>query len=134
MATPQVTRIGNGVYRVEVDGRAEIVHVAVAAGQHWVHWNGLVFESPFSEPESRTRSRRAHDGPQSLTAPLPATVRKVLVEPGAPVQGGETVLVLEAMKMELPIRSSGPGTVRSVHCREGDLVQPGVVLVEISAS
>jgi len=38
--------------------------------------------------------------------------------------------VLEAMKMELPIRAPHDGTIAAVHCREGELVQPGTVLVE----
>jgi biotin carboxyl carrier protein len=40
-------------------------------------------------------------------------------------------VILEAMKMELPIRADTDGTVASVSCKPGDLVQPGVPLVEI---
>jgi pyruvate carboxylase subunit B len=62
---------------------------------------------------------------------MPATVRRINVEPGATVKKGDTLLVLEAMKMELPVRAPVDGTVTSVSCREGDLVQAGVVLVEL---
>ena len=41
------------------------------------------------------------------------------------------MLILEAMKMELPVRSNVAGRVRAVNCREGELVQPGVVLVDV---
>jgi 3-methylcrotonyl-CoA carboxylase alpha subunit len=41
------------------------------------------------------------------------------------------LIVLEAMKMELPIRTAAEGVVRAVSCREGELVQPGTVLVEL---
>ena len=68
---------------------------------------------------------------QSLTAPMPATVIAVLVAPGARVAKGETVILLEAMKMELPIRALGDGTVKAVHCRAGDLVQADQELVEL---
>ena len=44
---------------------------------------------------------------------------------------GDVVVLLEAMKMELPIRADTDGTVASVSCKPGDLVQPGVPLVEI---
>jgi biotin carboxyl carrier protein len=47
------------------------------------------------------------------------------------VKKGDTLLVLEAMKMELPVRAPGDGTVTAVSCREGELVQAGVVLVEL---
>jgi 3-methylcrotonyl-CoA carboxylase alpha subunit len=41
------------------------------------------------------------------------------------------LIVLEAMKMELPIRATSDGRVTAIHCREGDLVQPGVTLIEV---
>jgi 3-methylcrotonyl-CoA carboxylase alpha subunit len=62
---------------------------------------------------------------------MPATVIKVLVAPGSVVKKGDTVIVLEAMKMELPIRAPGDATVTAVHCREGELVQPDTVLIEL---
>jgi biotin carboxyl carrier protein len=62
---------------------------------------------------------------------MPATVVKVLVEPGARVVKGDTLLVLEAMKMELPVRAPRDGVVKSVACRQGELVQPGVNLLEL---
>ena len=54
-AEPVVTRIGPGAYRVEIDGRAEIVHVAGTPGHRWVHWRGRVFERPFADEAPSTR-------------------------------------------------------------------------------
>jgi biotin carboxyl carrier protein len=48
------------------------------------------------------------------------------------VKSGDTVIILEAMKMELPVRTSRDGIVTAVHCREGELVQPDTVLMEIA--
>ena len=62
---------------------------------------------------------------------MPATVRRIDVRAGDVVQKGQTLILLEAMKMELPVRAAGDGTVTSVNCREGDLVQPGTILVEL---
>ena len=78
-------------------------------------------------PSSRRRTGGAAD---ALTAPMPATIIKICVKPGDEVRKGDTVLVLEAMKMELPIRAAGDGTVSSVCCREGELVQADAVLIE----
>jgi acetyl/propionyl-CoA carboxylase alpha subunit len=47
------------------------------------------------------------------------------------VKKGETVVLLEAMKMELPIRSLSDGTIAAVRCREGELVTAGQVLIEM---
>lgn len=135
---PQILRIADQEFRVEV--RDEHVKVddapvepaprawAVAAGDvRWVFVDGEVYE--FEVQRAGRRSGSAHHG--SLTAPMPATVRKIVVAEGARVQKGDTLLVLEAMKMELPVRAPSDGLVKSISCREGELVQPGVPLVEM---
>ena len=125
-------RIGPGIYHVEYEGRSEIVYVAGRPGDRWAFWNGRVYRSGIEEqaPHGPQPTRRAV--PLSLTAPMPATVLKVLVAPGLQVRKGDTVIILEAMKMELPVRTSREGIVTAVHCREGELVQPDTVLVEIA--
>jgi len=67
----------------------------------------------------------------TLTAPMPGTVIKVLVEAGARVAARQPLLVLEAMKMETPLVSPYDATVRAVHVSEGDRVAGGAVLVEL---
>jgi biotin carboxyl carrier protein len=62
---------------------------------------------------------------------MPATVRRIAVAAGDTVRRGDTLIVLEAMKMELPIRATSDGVIESVSCREGELVQPGVPLIDI---
>jgi biotin carboxyl carrier protein len=47
------------------------------------------------------------------------------------VRRGDVLMVLEAMKMELPVRAPADGTVARVNCREGELVQPGEALAEL---
>jgi biotin carboxyl carrier protein len=131
-SNPHVTRVGAGVYRVEQDGRGEVVYVAVSATRRWAFWNGRVFtlDAGTNAPAARPRGQ-AGEARQLIAAPMPATVVKVLVEPGSRVKQGDTVVVLEAMKMELPLRAAGDAVVKAVHCREGDLVQAEVVLVEM---
>jgi acetyl/propionyl-CoA carboxylase alpha subunit len=67
----------------------------------------------------------------SLTAPMPGTVIKVLAAPGDQVGHRQTLLVLEAMKMETPIVSPYEAVVRAVHVTEGDQVAGGALLVEL---
>jgi biotin carboxyl carrier protein len=62
---------------------------------------------------------------------MPATVRKIAGAAGDAVHRGEVLIVLEAMKMELPVRAPADGTIARVNCREGELVQPGQELAEL---
>ena len=101
---------------------------AVAAGDlTWVFHDGRVFVLE-DESAKRARGRHSHG---ALTAPMPATVVTVKVSPGDQVKAGDTLIVLEAMKMELPVRAPGDGRVKAVHCRAGELVQPDVNLIEL---
>jgi biotin carboxyl carrier protein len=63
---------------------------------------------------------------------MPATVITVQVKPGDAVKKGDVVIVLEAMKMELPLRALGDGVVSAVRCRAGELVQADATLVEFT--
>ncbi len=67
----------------------------------------------------------------SVLAPMPGTVIKVAVAPGDQVAARDTLVVLEAMKMETPLVSPYDGTVRAVHVAEGDRVAGGALLVEL---
>jgi biotin carboxyl carrier protein len=96
----------------------------------WVFIDGETFTIEV-EPAERARPRRGAAGNEGLAAPMPATVIKVLVEPGAEVHRGDVLLLLEAMKMELPVRAPRDGRVKALHCRPGELVQPGTALVDL---
>jgi biotin carboxyl carrier protein len=61
---------------------------------------------------------------------MPATVIAVNVVPGQRVTSGDVLIVLEAMKMELPIKAPRDGVVKSVACRPRDLVKHGTALLE----
>ena len=101
-------------------------------GDTWAFWNGQVFRASFAEPsQDRPRAPRAKTT-QSLTAPMPATVINVFVQPGAAVKKGDILVILEAMKMELPIHAPADAIVAAVHCRAGDLVQPETTLIDLA--
>ena len=117
-------------WRVTVGGHTTRLFVARDALGPWVSHQGAVVRPEVVDAETRTRESRHVPG--GLAAPMPATVRAVHVKPGQHVAKGETLVVLEAMKMELPLRAPADGTITSVSCAPGDLVQPGVPLVEIA--
>jgi methylmalonyl-CoA carboxyltransferase small subunit len=66
----------------------------------------------------------------ALTTPMTGTVVKVLIVAGADVKAGETLFVLEAMKMETEVTAPKDGKVKSVDVAVGDAVQGGQVLIE----
>jgi acetyl/propionyl-CoA carboxylase alpha subunit len=97
----------------------------------------LNLPSPTPQPppdvdEAAHASRPGARAEQSaLTAPMPGTVIKVLAAAGDRVEPRQTLLVLEAMKMETPLFSPYEAVVRAVHVAEGDRVAGGAVLIEL---
>lgn len=128
MAEIQVTPLGGGAFRVVDGARARMAYAAAAPDAHWVFLDGRAYVVDRGA-RGRVRKRRHEDA--GLSAPMPATVVNVHVEPGQRVAKGDVLIVLEAMKMELHIKAQRDGTVRAIACRPGELVQPGVPLLEL---
>ena len=125
----RVRRIGPTVVEVVAEDLSwrRLVHVSSERDRSWAFTDGDAFDV---SPERAGRSGPM-DADAALEAPMPATVIDVRVEPGQHVQSGETLLVLEAMKMELPVRAPVAGLVARVGCEVGELVHPGGPLVEL---
>jgi acetyl-CoA carboxylase biotin carboxyl carrier protein len=64
-----------------------------------------------------------------IEARITGNVWKIEVEVGDRVEDGDTVLILESMKMEIPVEAEDEGTVREIRCEEGQPVSEGDVLV-----
>jgi acetyl-CoA carboxylase biotin carboxyl carrier protein len=60
-----------------------------------------------------------------IRAEMVANVWKVVAKEGDTVDDGDTLVILESMKMEIPVLAEGPGVVTKVHVAEGDVVQDG---------
>jgi len=126
-----VEPIEPGIYRVSMGTRQWTVAVAGAGDERWISVDGHVAVLDLAEEADRGRTRRrtaSHD----LTAPMPATVRRIVAAPHTPVKAGAVLVMLEAMKMELAIRAPHDGTVGAIHCKAGDLVQPGEPLLDFA--
>ena len=124
-AAPVSVRLeGDGVIRVD-SGRA---WVRSTGEKRWVFFDGQVY---VFETAGTGRGRRSGSHQAALSAPMPATVIRLQAAPGDHVTRGQVLIVLEAMKMELPIKAPHDGIVTAVHCQPGELVQPGVGLIEV---
>ena len=129
MSDPKATALGNGRFEI-VDGAGRRLAYAVRSGSTtWVHIDGRVHV--IGSPGASGRSSRRRDDEHALAAPMPATVAAVHVAPGQQVAAGDTLITLEAMKMELAIKAPRDGRIRGVACQAGDLVQAGVPLIEL---
>lgn len=115
----------------ELQAGDAVVWAAADDRTRWVFVNGQVYVFVVERPGARPRRGVGHAG--SLAAPMPATVVKTLVSPGDRVRAGDVLVLLEAMKMELPVRAAADGVVQAVRCRAGELVQPGQDLIEMAA-
>jgi acetyl-CoA carboxylase biotin carboxyl carrier protein len=73
----------------------------------------------------------ARERVSEIVAEMVANVLSVSVEPGDQVAAGDVLIILESMKMEIPVMAEGDGTVRAVKIAPADVVQEGDVLVEI---
>ena len=67
-----------------------------------------------------------------VRAEMVANVWKVVATEGDHVADGDTLVILESMKMEIPVLAETAGTVTSMHVAEGDVVQGGDLIAEIS--
>lgn len=74
------------------------------------------------------------EGCELVSADISGNIWKLLVEPGLKVSAGDTLVVIEAMKMEFAIHAPADGIVEAVHCAEGRVIQAGDPLVVINAS
>ncbi len=127
----EVLSAGEGRISAVLDGGPVAAAFAFDGRDVLISLNGRTHR--LSTPAPPAVDATGHDGEAaaSLTAPMPATVVKVLVGEGEEVEEGQLLLVLEAMKMEQPVAAPYAGTVVALPFGEGDLVPGGAVLVEV---
>jgi acetyl/propionyl-CoA carboxylase alpha subunit len=124
---------GGELVALDVAGDVFPVRVARDGRRIFVWCAGQTFEIRREDPRvSRSRGSTTADRGTGLLAPMPGRVRRISVSRGERVTKGDVVLVLEAMKMEHAIRAPRDGVVTRLDHREGDLVDAGAVLAEIS--
>ncbi|HXH84418.1 MAG TPA: biotin/lipoyl-containing protein, partial [Candidatus Tectomicrobia bacterium] len=125
-----------GLASLLIDGVSHVAHVLDDGGRWAVEVDGETHAVQVEEQTRwiiRTRAGAASAAAgQTLTAPLPGKVARVAVAVGDRVAPGDTLVVIEAMKMENEFKATGAGTVTDVRARVGQAVNPGDVLVVIA--
>jgi biotin carboxyl carrier protein len=123
--------LGDGRYELTLPDRIASLYAISDGDTRWVAYHGRTYELRLAEP-ARTRRHAAADAVEGvLRAPMPGQVRSIEVAVGDSVQKGQTLLLLEAMKMEIRIQAPHDGTVAALPVAEGDQVERDQVIVEI---
>jgi oxaloacetate decarboxylase (Na+ extruding) subunit alpha len=121
-----VVTVNGTSYDVEVTSGGAVDRIAPRASVA----TRLAAALPAANP---ARAQEAPAGAQTVKAPLAGTVLRVLAAVDQPVQAGDVMLVLEAMKMEVEVRAPLAGTVAAIGVRQGDVVEVGRVLAQLTA-
>lgn len=127
------TGISPNQIHLEVDGIGVNVFLADDHQGKLVNVGGTTFLVQDAEDLARSGPRRRglKELPQEVTPPMPSVVVRIMVGQGDPVDKGQGVVVVSAMKMETTLQAPFKGKVLKVNVAEGDKVMPGEILVDI---
>jgi biotin carboxyl carrier protein len=132
-------RLGPGAWSLIVDGEVRLVDVDGAGAKLSVavsHADGeprqAAVEVARAGADALAASERASSGPAIVRAPIPGKLVKLLVKAGDRVKAGQTLAVLEAMKMENELRAPRDASVAAVHASEGATVETGQELLSLT--
>ena len=127
----------DGRYHLLWEGKSihfEVLSLDLEAKRMVIRAEGQQFQLEVSDAlqlmiERLGLQRHRSNALEQLRAPMPGLVLKLLVNPGDTIQPGDPVVILEAMKMENVIKSTGHGTVDQLLVREGQPVEKEAVLM-----
>jgi biotin carboxyl carrier protein len=128
------------------DGESQTLQIRKLAGKHFYSFDGIAWKKLASLGVNETLVSNTETykvfrgykpsglnkgGAGALITQMPGKIVKLMKKEGDKVTKGETVLILEAMKMENEIKSGADGTVKSINVKEGQALEAGFLMVEI---
>jgi oxaloacetate decarboxylase alpha subunit len=132
-----VTNPSPGFYSLLVHGKVFNAYVARRRGKREVQigaWNTSIDVSPVHGRRPTAKENRSPVGRQEITTPMSGRVVQVLVQNAQLVQEGESLVIVEAMKMETEVRSPVRGQVKDVEVQAGMAVEAGQRLLVVEGS
>ena len=124
----EVLQAKDGKLDLLIDGKHMTAYVSIDKAKRWVTVNGQTF---LLTQASGARKGGSGHAAGELTAPMPGQVRAVNVREGEAVTKGQTLLLLEAMKMEIRVQAPRDGVVRKLFVQQGQTVEREQTLIEI---
>lgn len=130
-ATASLLKVTPQAIHLQIDGTELQVLWAKQGRKIWLHFGG---RSYYVEKQIGSAiAGAAASGERVLRAPMPGQVLQILTEDGQVVKAGETLVLLEAMKMEIRIQAPSNGKVARVAVKQGQVIEKDQVLVEMEA-
>ena len=124
----EILRSKDGKLDLLINGKHVAAYVSSDNAKRWVTVNGHTFA--LTRSSSARQSRHGHHhAANDLTAPMPGQVRAVNINEGDVVTKGQTLLLLEAMKMEIKIQAPSDGVVKNLFVKQGQTVEREQLLV-----
>ncbi len=124
----QILRAENGRMDLLIDGERIAAYVSSDGAKRWVTING---RTVMLTKTSGAKQGVRHEHAGGLIAPMPGQVRSVAVGVGDVVKKGQTLAVIEAMKMEIRIQALKDGRVTALHAAQGQTVEREQILIEV---
>ena len=140
--TIDILELEPGCYSILLDGRSVEVRLdtAKSADPEAHAYSAMLYDGAYAfslvDPRRALLSGTGSTGRGGglLMSPMPGKIVKLLVKAGDQVQEGQTLLVMEAVKMQDELKTSTTGTVKTVHVQEGAAVETGASLVTVEAA
>ena len=121
----------DGVYTVKHNGQDYVVEVKSGGEISSIQVAGQA-AAPQAAPQEAPQAAAPAVNAEDIPAPLAGNIWKVLVSPNQQVNEGDTLVILEAMKMETEVKAARAGTVVSVNVSEGDQVSAGQAIISLA--
>ncbi|MEO8611455.1 MAG: biotin/lipoyl-containing protein [Chloroflexota bacterium] len=121
----------DGDWLLTLSGQRITVYGAAAGNQRYMHLGGQSYT--LSVPDARSKRRSSTAAVGDLTAQMPGQVVDILVSEGEAVNAGQTLMLLEAMKMQIRVSAPQEGRVKRLLVGKGMVVERGQLLAEIEA-
>jgi len=115
-----------GQVRVDVDGETFTVAVETVSEKVGIP------EAAATPPAPSVSADASAPATNTVTAPLPGTIKAIAVRPGQHVTRGDELLIIEAMKMDNVIRAPREGTIGAIHVAEGRRIAYGAPLLDLA--
>jgi 3-methylcrotonyl-CoA carboxylase alpha subunit len=126
--------LGGAAAIVQVDGARFAIHLAGTDEQRFIHIEGEVFEIAVLDPLTVHAHKEAGNTGLLARAPMPGCVVACPVGVGAAVRPGDSLVMIESMKLEVAIKAERAGVVQAVHFDVGSTFEKDAVLVTLVAA